>query len=142
MRMKGSTSPIWVWPIRSASRSEIDAPQQLPLQSAGLFHAVMARFRCGPQGVRTTAQRMTPYLTTPPVRATLYWQAGATLIGALVAGIWLGYDGAISAALGGLIILLSCIAYAIVISVSNSPSRSSIFSLAISAQRAGHGKVV
>lgn len=91
---------------------------------------------------RTTAQRMTPYLTTPPVRATLYWQAGATVIGALVAGIWLGYDGAISAALGGLIILLSGIAYAVVISVSNSPSVETTLRTMILAEAAKIGMIV
>ena len=85
---------------------------------------------------------MTPYLTTPPVRVTLYWQAGATLIGALVAGIWLGYDGAISAALGGLIILMSGIAYAIVISVSNSPSVEKTLRTMILAEAAKIGMIV
>ena len=65
---------------------------------------------------------MTPYLTTLPVRATLAWQAGATLFCAAVAGLWHGWDGAISAMFGGLIILLSGLAYAVVISISNSPS--------------------
>jgi len=65
---------------------------------------------------------MTPYLTTPPVRATLAWQAGATLLCALLAGLWHGLDGAISATFGGLIIVLAGFAYAVVISVSNSPS--------------------
>lgn len=65
---------------------------------------------------------MTPYLTTLPVRATLAWQAGATLFCAAVAGFWHGWDGAISAIFGGLIIVLSGLAYAVVISISNSPS--------------------
>ena len=85
---------------------------------------------------------MTPYLTTPPVRATLYWQAGATLIGALVAGIWLGYDGAISAALGGLIILMSGIAYGVVISVSNSSSVETTLRTMILAEVAKIGMIV
>jgi ATP synthase protein I len=65
---------------------------------------------------------MTPYLTSPPVRATLRWQAGATLVVALVAGVWGGIDGAISAALGGLITVIAGIAFAIVVSIKNSPS--------------------
>ena len=85
---------------------------------------------------------MTPYLTTPPVRATLYWQTGATVIGALVAGIWLGYDGAISAALGGLVILLSGIAYAVVISVSNSPSVETTLRTMILAEAAKIGMII
>ena len=85
---------------------------------------------------------MTPYLTTPPVRATLHWQTGATVIGALVAGIWLGYDGAISAALGGLVILLSGIAYAVVISVSNSPSVETTLRTMILAEAAKIGMII
>ena len=85
---------------------------------------------------------MTPYLTTPPVRATLYWQAGATLIGALVAGIWLGYDGAISAALGGLIIIMSGIAYGVVISVRNSPSVETTLRTMILAEAAKIGMII
>ena len=85
---------------------------------------------------------MTPYLTTPPVRVTLYWQAGATLLGALVAGIWLGVDGAISALLGGLIILMSGIAYAVVISVSNSPSVETTLRTMIVAEAAKIGMIV
>ena len=85
---------------------------------------------------------MTPYLTTPPVRVTLYWQAGATLLGALVAGIWLGPDGAISALLGGLIILLSGIAYAVVISVSNSPSVETTLRTMIVAEAAKIGTII
>jgi ATP synthase protein I len=85
---------------------------------------------------------MTPYLTTPPVRVTLYWQAGATLLGALVAGIWLGIDSAISALLGGLVIVLSGIAYAGVISVSNSPSVATTLRTMILAEAAKIGIIV
>ncbi len=65
---------------------------------------------------------MTPYLTSRPVRATLRWQAGATLGVALVAGLWVGIDGAISAALGGLITVLAGIAFAAVVSIKDAPS--------------------
>ena len=58
----------------------------------------------------------------PPVRATLRWQAGATLGVALVAGVWVGIDGAISAVLGGLITVIAGIAFAVVVSIKNSPS--------------------
>ena len=85
---------------------------------------------------------MTPYLTSPPVRVTLYWQAGATLLGALVAGIWLGLDGAISAFLGGLIIVLAGLAYAGVISVSNSPSVATTLRTMILAEAAKIGIIV
>jgi ATP synthase protein I len=85
---------------------------------------------------------MTPYLTTPPVRSTLYWQGGATLLGALVAGIWLGADSGISALLGGLIILLAGVAYALVISVSNSPSVETTLRTMILAEAAKIGMIV
>jgi ATP synthase protein I len=65
---------------------------------------------------------MTTYLMSAPVRATLRWQAGATLGVALVAGVWGGIDGAISAVLGGLITVIAGIAFAIVVSIKNSPS--------------------
>ena len=65
---------------------------------------------------------MTSYLTSPPVRAMLYWQAGATLVVAVVAGAWVGIDGAISALLGGMITLIAGIAFAAVVSIKKSPS--------------------
>ena len=52
----------------------------------------------------------------------LRWQAGATLGLALVAGIWVGIDGAISAVLGGMITLVAGIAFAIVVSMQSSRS--------------------
>ena len=68
---------------------------------------------------------MTTYLTSPPVRATLFWQAGATAGVALVAGVWVGVDGAISAVLGGLITILAGIAFAIVVTLRKQPSAES-----------------
>lgn len=65
---------------------------------------------------------MTTYLMSAPVRATLRWQAGATLGVALVAGVLGGIDGAISAVLGGLITVIAGVAFAIVVSIKNSPS--------------------
>jgi ATP synthase protein I len=65
---------------------------------------------------------MTPYLTTAPVRATLCWQAVATLLLASGAALWHGWSGAVSAMFGGLVIVLAGLAYAAVISISNSPS--------------------
>ncbi|MEO8135229.1 MAG: ATP synthase subunit I [Betaproteobacteria bacterium] len=65
---------------------------------------------------------MTPYLKSRPVRATLRWQCAATLILMLVAGLWMGPEGAISAAMGGLITVSAGLAYAVVISISDSGS--------------------
>ena len=60
---------------------------------------------------------MTTYLTSPPVRATLFWQAAATLGVALVAGAWVGIEGAVSAVLGGLITIVASLAFAVVVSI-------------------------
>ena len=68
---------------------------------------------------------MTTYLMSPPVRATLRWQAGATLGVALVAGAWAGMDGAISALLGGLITVIAGIAFAVVVSINKARSAES-----------------
>ena len=58
---------------------------------------------------------MANFLSCAPVRATLRWQAVATLLIAVIAGLWVGSDGAISAALGGSIPVVAGIAYAAVI---------------------------
>jgi len=65
---------------------------------------------------------MTTYLMSAPVRAMLRWQAGATLGVALAAGLWAGVDGAISAVLGGLITVIAGVAFAVVVSLKDSPS--------------------
>ena len=62
---------------------------------------------------------MANFLKSAPVRATLRWQAIATLVIAVIAGLWVGSDGAISAALGGLVTVVAGIAYASVISARN-----------------------
>ncbi len=85
---------------------------------------------------------MTPYLTTSPVRTTLYWQAGATLLASVVAGFWAGFDGAISALLGGLIIVLAGIAFAAVISASNIPSVETTLRTMILAEAAKIGVIL
>ncbi len=65
---------------------------------------------------------MTTYLMSPPVRATLRWQAGATLGVAVVAGLLAGMDGAVSALLGGLVTVIAGIAFAVVVTLRNPPS--------------------
>ena len=60
---------------------------------------------------------MANFLTSAPVRATLRWQAIATLVIAVIAGMWVGWEGAISAALGGSITVVAGFCYAIVISL-------------------------
>lgn len=65
---------------------------------------------------------MTSYVNSRPVRTTLRWQLGATLAMALIAGIWAGWHGAVSAAAGGLITVSAGLAYAMVISISDAGS--------------------
>jgi ATP synthase protein I len=48
----------------------------------------------------------------------LLWQAAATLIIALIAGLWAGVHGALSAALGGMINLSAGVVYAFVLAIA------------------------
>ena len=58
---------------------------------------------------------MTPPLKTKPIRTVLRWQLIATAVIAVVAGMWAGMHGAISAALGGLINLSAGVGFALVL---------------------------
>lgn len=48
----------------------------------------------------------------------LLWQAAATLVVTVIAGSWAGFDGALSAVLGGVINLSAGIVYAIVLAIA------------------------
>ena len=72
-----------------------------------------------------TTANMTMFLTSAPVRVTLSWQVAATLAVALIAGVWAGIDGAVSAALGGLITVIAGIAFAAVVSARRAASAES-----------------
>jgi ATP synthase protein I len=85
---------------------------------------------------------MTTFLTSHPVRVTFYWQAGATLIVALVALLWSGVEGAISAALGGLVTVVAGIAYAAVISIKNPRSADSTVVTMFIAEGAKIGAII
>ena len=52
--------------------------------------------------VATSAAMEAP-LSTKPIRRVLKWQAGATVAMAVMAGVWLGWHGALSAMLGGVV---------------------------------------
>ncbi len=82
----------------------------------------LARFRGGCGSGPGALSTMTTFLMSPPVRATLRWQAGATVGVAVVAGLLAGMDGAVSALLGGFITVLAGIAFAGVVSIKSSPS--------------------
>lgn len=55
---------------------------------------------------------MIPPLKTKPIRTVLKWQLVATGLVAVVAGIWAGAQGMISAVLGGLVNVVAGVAYA------------------------------
>ncbi|MFO1282918.1 MAG: hypothetical protein U1F51_10695 [Burkholderiales bacterium] len=60
---------------------------------------------------------MTPPLKSKPIRTVLVWQALATVAIAAVAGVWAGFDAALSAALGGTVTLTSTVVYAFVLGI-------------------------
>ena len=57
-------------------------------------------------------------LSTRPYRAVLLWQTVATLAIAVIAGLWTGVHGALSAVLGGVINLSAGVVYAFVLAVA------------------------
>lgn len=57
-------------------------------------------------------------LSTRPFRAVLVWQAAATLIIAAIAGAWVGFHGALSAVLGGVVNLSAGVVYAFVLAIA------------------------
>ena len=61
-------------------------------------------------------------LSTKPIRRVLKWQAAATVLIAVIAGLWQGPHGALSAMLGGIVNITSVVVYAVVLSVSNPAS--------------------
>jgi len=65
-------------------------------------------------GCRTVAAP----LSTRPFRAVLVWQAAATVIIAAIAGAWVGFHGALSAVLGGVVNLSAGVVYAFVLAIA------------------------
>jgi len=61
-------------------------------------------------------------LSTQPIRRVLKWQAGATVAIAVVAGLWLGWHGALSAILGGAVNFVAVVVYAVVLGLSKPSS--------------------
>lgn len=58
---------------------------------------------------------MNPPLSNKPVLIILKWQAIATLAIAVIAGMWIGGHGALSAALGGVVNASATVVYAFVL---------------------------
>ena len=61
-------------------------------------------------------------LSTKPIRRVLKWQAGATVAMAVIAGLWLGWHGALSAMLGGVVNITALVVSAVVMGISNPAS--------------------
>jgi ATP synthase protein I len=61
-------------------------------------------------------------LSTKPIRRVLKWQAGATVAMAVIAGLWLGRHGALSAMLGGVVNITALVVSAAVMGISNPAS--------------------
>ena len=58
-------------------------------------------------------------LSTKPIRRVLQWQAAATVVIAVIAGLWQGPHGALSAVLGGVVNIAAVVVYAVVLGISN-----------------------
>ncbi len=61
-------------------------------------------------------------LSTKPIRRVLKWQAGTTVAMAVIAGLWLGWHGALSAVLGGVVNIAALVVSAVVMGISNPAS--------------------
>lgn len=69
-----------------------------------------------------------------PIRTVLRWQLLATAVLMLVAGFWVGADGALSAALGGLVSIFSGMVSAIVASLGKTGSAGGVVVAALTAE--------
>lgn len=65
---------------------------------------------------------MKPPLSTKPLRHVMKWQAMATAAVAVIAGIWAGVHGALSAVLGGIVNISACVVFGLVVAVSRPSS--------------------
>jgi ATP synthase protein I len=84
-----------------------------------------------------------PPLKTKPIRTVLRWQLIATAAVAAVAGVWVGWQGALSAALGGLVNVSAGIAYALLLGLGLRVTRGPDVGTSLVAMfRAEAGKVV
>jgi ATP synthase protein I len=75
-----------------------------------------------PRGNKPGVAVMEAPLSTKPIRRVLRWQAAATVVMAAIAGLWLGWHGALSAVLGGVVNITSVVVYAVVLAISKPAS--------------------
>ncbi len=59
---------------------------------------------------------MTFSIPSKPLRTVLRWQVYVTVLIAVMAGLWAGFHGALSAALGGLVVCLAGLVFAMMVS--------------------------
>lgn len=77
-----------------------------------------------------------------PIRTVLRWQLLATAVLMFVAGFWAGAQGALSAALGGLVSIFSGIVSAVVASLGKPDSAGGLVLAALSAEAVRIGLIV
>ena len=77
-----------------------------------------------------------------PICTVLRWQLLATAVLMLLAGFWVGAQGALSAALGGLVSIISGMASAVVASLGKPDSAGGIVLAALSAEAVKIGLIV
>jgi ATP synthase protein I len=82
-----------------------------------------------------------PPLKTRPIRTVLRWQVIATAALAAIAGAWVGWHGAVSALLGGLINVTAGVAYALILGAGVARSTGAGMSL-VAMFRAEAGKIL
>jgi len=77
-----------------------------------------------------------------PIRTVLRWQVTATVTLALVAGLWAGVDGALSAALGGLVNICAGLGFAVAAALGSAESAGGTLLAALRAEAVKIGLVV
>ncbi len=87
--------------------------------------------------------RLTPPLKTKPIRTVLRWQVIATAAIAAIAGAVAGWDGALSAALGGFVNVSAGVVYALLLGLGlEAASKSGVGGSLMTMFRAEGGKVL
>lgn len=77
-----------------------------------------------------------------PVRTVLLWQLLATAASTLAVGAWIGAHGALSAALGGAVSIVSGLASAVAVSLSKAQSAGGVLLAALGAEAVKIGLIV
>jgi ATP synthase protein I len=90
---------------------------------------------------RAAAPGVLPESVSKPIRTVLKWQVLVTALMAAVAGAWLGFDGALSAALGGAVNVVAGGVYWLLLGLSDGKPRGADRAL-MTMLRAEGGKVL